>query len=274
VKINVLTLLTASFILLSSSFTFSSCKDCDKKEPEPTDRDNKTSIDDNSKTKSGDDSNTPYNPNPSPAPALDIPKPKKKLTPSQIKDLVKKVAGHVYAARELGVTSFSSYNKLNGVTITEENLQKLKVKDKEVEKIVQNVRKAEKPEDPDTTNDVNAIELLSLKMEREKKFAELLVTKAKRVAAKMAKDAADTKVGKADVKEQDRLEADRAKVEWEEAQKEERAADTEDDNMYNKWEAKLSEKSKALGIARDVFLEVAMVEGKKTKEQAVEAFEF
>jgi hypothetical protein len=36
----ILTLLTASFILLISSFTFSSCKDCGKKGPSPTDRDN------------------------------------------------------------------------------------------------------------------------------------------------------------------------------------------------------------------------------------------
>jgi hypothetical protein len=56
-----LTILTASFILLASSFTFNSCKACDKdeKEPKPTDRDNKTSTEGDNKTTSGDDNKTP-----------------------------------------------------------------------------------------------------------------------------------------------------------------------------------------------------------------------
>jgi hypothetical protein len=75
VKRKTLTLLTASFILLASSFTFSSCKACDKEKSKPpgrdgnannTSSDTKTSsgttdgqtTDDNSKTTSGSDSKT------------------------------------------------------------------------------------------------------------------------------------------------------------------------------------------------------------------------
>jgi hypothetical protein len=46
---SILTVLTASFVLLASSFTFSSCKDCGKKGTESTDRGGKTSTDGNGK---------------------------------------------------------------------------------------------------------------------------------------------------------------------------------------------------------------------------------
>jgi hypothetical protein len=52
VKRRILTLLTA-FVLLSSSFTFSSCKDCGKKEPEAIGRGGKTSTEGDSETISG-----------------------------------------------------------------------------------------------------------------------------------------------------------------------------------------------------------------------------
>jgi hypothetical protein len=51
-----LTLLTTSFILLASSFTFNSCKDCGKKEPEPANRGgntNNTNTSSDTKTTNG-----------------------------------------------------------------------------------------------------------------------------------------------------------------------------------------------------------------------------
>jgi hypothetical protein len=77
VKSKTLTILTASFILLISSFTFSSCKNCGKKEPKSTDRDNKTSQD-------------PVVPNTSES--------KKELTLLDIKPLVKVAARHTARA--------------------------------------------------------------------------------------------------------------------------------------------------------------------------------
>jgi hypothetical protein len=56
---SILTILTASFILLISSFTFSSCKDCGKKGKEPAGRGGKTSTEGDNKTVLGDSSNIP-----------------------------------------------------------------------------------------------------------------------------------------------------------------------------------------------------------------------
>jgi hypothetical protein len=55
---SILSILTA-VVLLISSFTFSSCKNCGKKEPEPAGRGGKTSTDGNNKTKSSDNGNIP-----------------------------------------------------------------------------------------------------------------------------------------------------------------------------------------------------------------------
>jgi hypothetical protein len=110
VKRNIILTLLTAVILFGFSFTFSSCKACDKKEKKPTDRGGKTSTEGDNKTTSGDDDNisddgnTSDNPNLPSTPSSDTtepdipdskpaPAPKEKLKLSDIESLV---AGYAY----------------------------------------------------------------------------------------------------------------------------------------------------------------------------------
>jgi hypothetical protein len=246
VKRKTLTFLTASFILLASSFTFNSCKDCGKKKTEPAGR-------------GGDTNNTDT--------SSDIPKPpepKRELMLLQIQALVDKVAGYAYAA---WFAAEEAYDKKDGdvVAFRKEKLQEVVAAREKLEELMKMpiVAEAKNFRDRDITYHVEAIELLSVKMEREEKWAAYLLRHAEWSVADAVYQAAE---------EESQEEAE-AKATKQAKEPERDAAYEADDKAAEKWNKAWKAKSDAVKIARAAFVAAAKSKG-KTDKDANEAFEF
>jgi hypothetical protein len=335
VKSKTLTILTASFVLLISSFTFSSCKDCGKKEPEPAGRGGKTSTENDNKTKSSDNGNIPGNGNisddngktpagddgsisgndnktkssdngnipgngnisddngktpagddgsipgngnisnnPTPPPFSDTTEPKREITLlQQIQELVKEAAGYVldaydamkatHDARDLNDLPKAQTEAANAATASG------KLKDLTKRSIV---TEAKNSGVENIAIYVRAIELLSVRMEREEKRAVYWLRTTENELAQGAQRVAG------DAKKQAAKEAcDRTQAAF-------ATADAEDDNAGKAWDEAWSvaqqkaAESEALNIVRDAFVNVAKVKGNKgegmSEEDANSAFGF
>jgi hypothetical protein len=255
---NILTLLMASFILFAFSFTFSSCKDCGKKEPKPTGRGGKTSTEGNSKTKSGDDKKTSDNQ----TSTSDTLKPKKKLRLSDIELLVKKAAKYTYVAHNAAAAAYDELQmEGDSLDFVQKKLQELVIEKGKLGDLMRKMAEveveAERPEDKAiAAENLKAIELLWLKMKLEEKAAELWVARAEEERLE------------AEVKDADKANAEvEAKVK--KAQTKEQSASDARNKISDEWMAMSNANSNALNIAEEVFIEVAMVEGGANETRAL-----
>jgi hypothetical protein len=295
---SVLTLLTASFILLVMSFTFSSCKSCNKNKAKDDGRSGKTSIDGNSNTPDGSstsnrtrtcqssdgNSNTPDGSSTFVTKEL--------MSLDDIERLVDKAAGYAYAAwvakKEAHIKNHnaSETDKASEMMIiTKKKLQEVVNARKEVEKLMQEVVAAEKPAGKATADNVEAIELLLLKIELDLSKVKFWAENAKfnmarammftaltaYTRARLAHNAAQT----ADT-EATEAEEKAALERWERWRVEKAQRETAQNDMHaayvtveNKWavarndaQATAAGRQDALRIARAAFVKEAKSKGK------------
>jgi hypothetical protein len=259
VKRKTLTLL-AAVVLFGFSFTFSSCKACDK-----NDRSGKTSTEGDNKTTSGDDGNISGDGNilGNPKPKL-FSEPKRELTLSDIEPLVDKAAK--YAVDVCAVAAGDADN----MSKAEEGEAATKRKNLEDLMKMPIMVEAEKSKNKNITDSVKAIVLL---LERAK-LAEKSVTNMARVAEYNAAILKTLTAKEAERAEQLKLKENEAQKDTEEriaqatmkrwkleqeeeaSEKRQKTADEALDEACKAWRAKQVEvEPDALNIARVAFVE-------------------